>query len=92
MSDLDIFLAVAGCGVLLIGLARLINPDPFIDESWNFHRPRGSRGVLATVTGVVGWLALIIGVQCAIGIATSGLNFHGPGSHGLGAHGFASHR
>ena len=92
MSDLDIFLAVAGGGVLLIGLARLINPDRFIDESWNFHLPGGSRGVLATAIGVVGWLALIIGVQCAIGIATGGFVFHGPGSHGLGAHGLASHR
>jgi hypothetical protein len=89
---LEIFLAVAGGGVLLIGLARLISPDRFIDESWNFHRPRGSRGVLATVIGVLGWLALIIGVQCAIGIATSGFGFHGPGGHGLGGHGFASHK
>ena len=83
MSDVEIFLAVAGGGVLLIGLARLINQDRFIDESWNFHRPGGVRGVLATVIGVVGWLALIIGVQCAIGIATGGLGSHrsGPASH-----------
>ena len=46
--------------------------------------------MLATVIGVVGWLALIIGVQCAIGIATGGFVFHGPGAHGLGAHGLAS--
>jgi hypothetical protein len=81
VSDFEIFLAVAGGGVLLIGLARLINPDRFIDESWNFHRPGGFRGVLATVIGVVGWCALIIGVQSAIGIATDGLGFHSPGSH-----------
>ena len=76
MSDFKIFLAVAGGGVLLIGLARLINPDHFIDESWAFHLPGGFRGVLATVIGGGGWCALIIGVQAAIGIATDGLGSH----------------
>jgi hypothetical protein len=59
VSDFEIFLAVAGGGVLLIGLARLINPDRFIDESWNFHRPGGFRGVLATVIGADLMLAAV---------------------------------